>query len=278
MKDMMNERVRELSRLAATHPDRLTVVHWLESVQGLPTHDQLRAFARPFTSYDAFVCGPRPFMDLATGVLRELEFPRDRPHQEDFVSLGGNPFAEQPEPEAPAPEDDEVDDAAPPDARLEIEIDGELHVFDDWAPTTKLIEHLEVKGLNPPFSCREGQCSTCAVRLLEGEVKMLANEVLDDGDLEDGIRLAWQSLPVTDVVRGEYEEPEARSRSTRGRVAVRSPHASGGGRHGVDRCSPRRPAGRLRGSRPVARPPHVALAARAGLRADLDFCHQGSLS
>lgn len=60
-------------------------------------------------------------------------------------------------------------------------------------------------GLNPPYSCREGQCSTCAIRLLEGEVKMLNNEVLDDEDLDDGIRLACQSLPVTDIVRAEYE-------------------------------------------------------------------------
>jgi 3-ketosteroid 9alpha-monooxygenase subunit B len=195
----------ELSALAAAHPDRLTVVHWLESVQGLPTHEQLRAFARPFTSYDAFVCGPEPFMELTTAVLRELEFPRERRHREKFLSLSGNPFGDHHEPEPSTSSVEPIGDSAPRDARLEIEIEGELHVFDDWGPTTKLIEHLEAKGLNPPFSCREGQCSTCAVRVLEGEVKMLNNEVLDEGDLEDGIRLACQSLPVTDVVRVEYE-------------------------------------------------------------------------
>ena len=53
------ERLRDL---AAEHPDRLLVVHWLETVQGLPTQDQLRAFASRFASYEAFVCGPAPYM------------------------------------------------------------------------------------------------------------------------------------------------------------------------------------------------------------------------
>ena len=40
----------ELAALAAAHPDRLQVVHWLESVQGLPSRAQMRAFVAPFAS------------------------------------------------------------------------------------------------------------------------------------------------------------------------------------------------------------------------------------
>jgi 3-ketosteroid 9alpha-monooxygenase subunit B len=210
----------ELAALLATHRDRLTVIHRLESVHGLPTEAQVRELAAPLTAYDAFVCGPVPFMELVGSVLRDLGFPRERRHREKFLSLSGNPFGdaaqqtaaarELAEADASAERDevdgDETDGVSPPGpARLEIEMDGELHVFDDWSATTTLLEHLESKGLTPPFSCREGQCSTCAVHLLEGEVKMLANEVLDDDDLADGIRLACQSLPSTDVVRAEYE-------------------------------------------------------------------------
>ncbi|MBD8869359.1 FAD-binding oxidoreductase [Nocardioides donggukensis] len=83
----------EWAALAAAHPDRLQVVHWLESVQGLPSQDQLRAFAAERTSYDAFCCGPAPFMKSVSLALRSLDFPRARRHQEKFVSLGGNPFA-----------------------------------------------------------------------------------------------------------------------------------------------------------------------------------------
>ena len=83
-----------LAELAREHPDRLRVVHWLESVQGLPSQEQLKSFAADHASYDAFVCGPPPFMKMTVAALRELEFPRERRHQEKFVSLGGNPFGD----------------------------------------------------------------------------------------------------------------------------------------------------------------------------------------
>jgi 3-ketosteroid 9alpha-monooxygenase subunit B len=85
---------RELAALAAAHPRRLGIVHWLETVQGLPTQEQLRIFAEPCSTYDAFVCGPALFMKITVAALKELGFPRDRRHQERFVSLGGNPFGD----------------------------------------------------------------------------------------------------------------------------------------------------------------------------------------
>ena len=103
-----------------------------------------------------------------------------------------------------SPEHEPAEGAPEGNVRLEVELDGETYDYDDWAPTTKLLEHLESKGVKAPYSCREGECSACAVRLLEGEVKMLNNDVLDDEDLAEGIRLACQSLPVTDVVRATY--------------------------------------------------------------------------
>lgn len=212
----------ELRDLAATNPNRLHVIHWLETVQGLPTPEQMRAFASGFLTYDAFVCGPAPFMKMTITVLKELEFPRERRHQEKFLSLGGNPFgdlhdvqvAESEIAAAESDEQDTADDAVlvggpagPTDAvaepdrgpvHLEVELDGEQHVFDDWQPGTKMLDHLESKGVKAPYSCREGECSACAIRLLEGEVDMLHNDVLDDEDLGEGIRLACQAVPVAD--------------------------------------------------------------------------------
>ncbi|PVG82912.1 3-ketosteroid-9-alpha-hydroxylase [Nocardioides gansuensis] len=85
---------RLLTELAAEHPDRLQVFHWLESVQGLPSEDQLRAFASAYGEWTAFCCGPAPFMKSVSNALRALDFPRARRHQEKFASLGGNPFGD----------------------------------------------------------------------------------------------------------------------------------------------------------------------------------------
>lgn len=85
-----------LRDLETEHPDRLRIIHWLESERGLPTPEDVRAVATEHASYDAFVCGPAPFMKATVAMLKELEFPRARRHQEKFVSLGGNPFADPP--------------------------------------------------------------------------------------------------------------------------------------------------------------------------------------
>lgn len=84
----------ELAELSAEYPDRLLVVHWLESVQGLPDVTRLQAFAAYFSTYTAFTCGPAPFMKAVATALKGLDFPRARRHQEKFVSLGGNPFGD----------------------------------------------------------------------------------------------------------------------------------------------------------------------------------------
>jgi 3-ketosteroid 9alpha-monooxygenase subunit B len=184
----------ELAALAAEYPARLTVIHWLESVQGLPATPTLTALAKPFAAYEAFICGPAPFMTAVRAALSDLGMPRERVHLERFKSLGANPF-------------EQAVVTEPTDARVasvKVSLDGAEHRF-DWPAETKLLDLLLERGLDAPYSCREGACSACACRLVAGEVKMLNNDVLDQEDLDDGIRLACQSLPVTDEVEISYE-------------------------------------------------------------------------
>ena len=171
--------------------------------RGSPPQEQLHAFASYFSSYTAFVCGPAPFMKAVVDSLKELGFPRDRRHQEKFVSLGGNPFGDVEEMQAAAktlarrrrPRGRRRGRRSSGPIAVEVELDGEDYSFDDWQGDKVLLEFLEEKGVDAPFSCREGNCSACACVVLEGEVKLKHNEVLDADDLADGIRLVCQSLP-----------------------------------------------------------------------------------
>jgi 3-ketosteroid 9alpha-monooxygenase subunit B len=185
----------ELRELAAAHPERLHVIHWLESVQGLPSHAQLKALAAPYTGYTCFVCGPSPFMESVTHVLRELHVPPSRIHIERFQSLADNPF------DVVTPASVEAPGGAV--AALEVELDGRTHHF-DWPTQTRLLDVLLEQGLDAPFSCRQGACSACACIISDGEVKMLRNEILDRADLDEGYVLACQSLPITETVKIRY--------------------------------------------------------------------------
>ncbi|MFI6650271.1 2Fe-2S iron-sulfur cluster-binding protein [Streptomyces sp. NPDC050529] len=186
----------ELAALAQEYGDRLTVLHWLESVQGRPTAAGLRTLAGPYAGRPAFVCGPGPFMELAAGALTELGVPPDRITVERFTSLTGDPFAER----EPAPEPD----TAGPVSTADVELDGVRHTV-DWPRNTPLLDVLLAAGLDAPYSCREGSCSACACVLTEGEVAMERNEVLDATDLADGLILACQARPLSDRLKATYD-------------------------------------------------------------------------
>ncbi|MFB7357653.1 2Fe-2S iron-sulfur cluster-binding protein [Streptomyces gardneri] len=187
----------ELRELAANHPDRLLVVHWLESLQGLPRADRLAAALAPYADREAFVCGPEPLMDAVEQALRAVGAPGHRIHRERFFSLGGHVF-DAPAQAAPTP-------AAPVAGvgTAEVELDGETHTL-AWPPTTPLLDALLAAGVDAPYSCREGACSACTCRVVAGDVKMLRNDVLDDEDLAEGYVLACQALPLTDRVAISY--------------------------------------------------------------------------
>jgi 3-ketosteroid 9alpha-monooxygenase subunit B len=183
-----------LRALVEANTERLHVIHWLESVQGLPSRALLRAFIAPYASYTAFLCGPSPFMETVTHALRDCGVPPARIHIERFLSLTDDPFEAQPQP-GPSGDGETT--------RLEVELDG-THYELQWPRQTKLLDYLLAQGIKAPYSCRLGQCSACACILDGGEVTMLTNEILEQEDLDEGYVLACQSLPLSDSVKVRY--------------------------------------------------------------------------
>ena len=189
-----------LRELSAKYPDRLTVVHWLESLQGLPSATALAKLAAPYTDRPVFICGPGPFMDAARVALDALKVPAAQVHIEVFKSLESDPFAA-----VKVPDTDECADNGAPPATAVVELDGETHTV-SWPRNAKLLDVLLAKGLDAPFSCREGHCGACACTLRSGKVNMEVNDVLEQQDLDDGLILACQSRPESDSVEVTYDE------------------------------------------------------------------------
>ncbi|MFI5714325.1 2Fe-2S iron-sulfur cluster-binding protein [Nocardia sp. NPDC051750] len=186
----------ELRELAEKNPQRLVVIHWLETVQGLPTVAALAELFRPYTGHAAFMCGPKPFMDGVHDALAQLDVPRNRTHAEIFNSLAGDPFALTAPTEI---SDEEAADAA----TVEVELDGEVHNL-SWPRKQTLVDIMLDKGIDVPYSCQEGECGSCACTVLEGKVEMENSEILDPEDIESGYILGCQARPVTDHLRIQF--------------------------------------------------------------------------
>jgi 3-ketosteroid 9alpha-monooxygenase subunit B len=185
----------DLRVLEAAHPDRLTVVHWLESERGLPDAERLRAVLEPHAARDTYVCGPTAFMAAVDTALRGIATPRGRLHVEKFVSLPEDPFEEEAVIVSDAPGDEGV---------IEVELDGERRRV-PWPSGTRMLDVLVENGLAAPSSCRQGLCGACTTRLESGEITMVNNDVLEQEDLDDGYILACQALRVTPEVKITYD-------------------------------------------------------------------------
>ena len=180
----------ELRRLSATAGAQLTIVHWLDSVQGPPTAAGIAALARPYVSFEAFVCGPDPYLAVVREALGRLGVPGSRVHAERFVSLAENPF-------------EDLAVAGGMAATLSVTLDGAVTSL-PWPAGTRMLDVLIEAGLDAPYSCRQGICGACACQLTGGEVAMAHNEVLEAADLADGYVLACQAVSLTPVVGITY--------------------------------------------------------------------------
>ena len=188
---------RELDELCRGYPHRLTVIHWLDSLQGLPTPDLLGSLTSWFTYSDVFLCGPAPFMSAVRDALTALDFDRRHLHAEVFTSLSSDPFA--------------ATDSLPGEqtgaegaATAHVEIDGQTHSV-SWPRKRTLVETLLDAGIDVPYACREGECGACACTVTDGQVTMERSDILDAADIARGLALGCQARPVTDEVTVTFE-------------------------------------------------------------------------
>jgi 3-ketosteroid 9alpha-monooxygenase subunit B len=179
-----------LRRLVVESGGRLVVVHWLDSLLGVPSAAALAALARPYVSFDAFICGPDPYLAVVREALGRLGVPGSRVHVERFLSLAENPFEDAPVLGGTA-------------ATLSVTLDGVVTSL-PWPAGTRMLDVLIDAGLDAPYSCRQGICGACACQLTGGSVEMAHNEVLEPADLADGYILACQAVSLTPVVRITY--------------------------------------------------------------------------
>jgi ring-1,2-phenylacetyl-CoA epoxidase subunit PaaE len=144
----------------------------------------------------AFICGPDGMMQAVSKSLQENGFPKSRIKIELFA--------------ASIPKHEHKVHAGPGPGHAECAvtaiIDGAAREFTLEKTKDNIIDGALKQGVELPYSCKGGVCSTCRAKLVEGEVDMDVNFALEDYELARGFILCCQSYPVTDKVVVDFDQ------------------------------------------------------------------------
>ncbi len=141
-----------------------------------------------------FICGPSGMSEDIEAACRDIGIAEERIHVERFVSeFGGKPRPKK-----------VIEASAPPKAMASLIIDGkrrEIPVADGEA----ILDAALRAGMDLPFACKGGMCSTCRAKLVEGEAQMDVNYSLEPWELKAGFILTCQARPCSDKVVVDYD-------------------------------------------------------------------------
>ncbi len=196
------EPIEALLALKDRHLDRLSLTFLMdreadeaEILTGELDCAKVRAIAAklfdPQKVREYHVCGSPQLVDTVSGALKKIGVEDACIHRND-VGLAASS-------EESAP-------AAANETRVEFVMDGRRRSFSMRTGTESILDAAGRAGIDLPFSCRAGVCSTCRTKLVRGKVELKENYALEDWELEQGFILACQAHAQTPEIELNYDE------------------------------------------------------------------------
>lgn len=142
------------------------------------------------TPFEAFyLCGPEAMIDEVSATLKHNGINSKQIHHELFSTAEKGLLVEKHD----------------GNTSITVVLDDDEEIF-EMPQTKSILEAALDEGLDPPYSCQGGICSTCIARLKEGKAEMRKNQILTEAEIADGLILTCQAHPTTPKIVVDYDD------------------------------------------------------------------------
>ena len=137
-----------------------------------------------------YLCGPEEMINLVADTLKENNV-SDSDIKFELFSTSSN--------------ENESVGGADGHTKISILVDDEETTF-EMSQKQTLLEAALKQGLDVPYSCQGGICSSCICRITEGEAVLKKNQILTDSEIAEGLTLACQAHPTTATIKIDFDD------------------------------------------------------------------------
>ncbi|UCF47680.1 MAG: ferredoxin--NADP reductase [Myxococcales bacterium] len=180
----------EIDLWLADFPQRLEVVHHLDSESGFMSVADIQEHIRGWEDGEFFVCGPTGYMDTVEEAFKASNIDAGQTKFERFISPIDPDRKDESAVVIPEQSDDEIPES------FTMVLEGRSHDVPYEKGLTLLVS-AEKAGHKPPSSCEDGYCGCCMALLKSGKVNMACHDALEPSDIERGWVLACQARPAS---------------------------------------------------------------------------------
>ena len=137
-----------------------------------------------------YLCGPEEMINNVSDALKEKNIKESNIKFELFSASAKEHTIEQ---------------SLEGHAQITVMVDDEETTFEMSAKQTILDAALK-QGIDAPYSCQGGICSSCLARVTEGTAEMTKNSILTDKEVAGGLILTCQAHPTSATIRVDFDD------------------------------------------------------------------------
>jgi ring-1,2-phenylacetyl-CoA epoxidase subunit PaaE len=137
-----------------------------------------------------YLCGPEEMINLATTVLKEHNV-ADKNIKFELFTASGTENAEASSHEV--------------HTKITVLVDDEETSF-EMSQKQTILEAALKQGIDAPYSCQGGICSSCMARVTVGTAEMKKNSILTDKELAEGLVLTCQAHPTSETIFVDFDD------------------------------------------------------------------------